>query len=76
LANEKNSVLGLEKKLNELPFCKLLIDNVALPEQLLSSRGKVWRIASIVFFVGLLIWSGAYLYLGSQEWVCSFGLQK
>ena len=73
---KKNSVAGLEEKLNELPIWKLFIGDVALPEQLLSSRGKVWRIASIVFFVCLLILSGAYLYLANQDWVCSFGLQK
>lgn len=73
---KKNSVSGLEERLNELPIWKLLLGDVALPEQLLSSRGKVWRIASIVSFIGLLIWSGVYLYLQNQEWVCSFGLQK
>ena len=59
----------------EGPRWKLLLGDVALPKSALSEKGLVWRNASIVFFVLLVVSGLAIGFLNSQGSQC-FGLNS
>jgi len=53
-----------------IPKWKLLLGDVALPQNILSKKGNYWRKVSVASFVVVILSGVSFAYFNKQEWVC------
>jgi hypothetical protein len=68
----KNISPEYKENMSSISKWKLLFGDVTLPREVLTTRGLLWRKASIIFFLCLVLTGFSFPYFNNQGWFCGF----